>query len=99
MDITVTQDNAKSIISIPDTLNAITSPFLKNTLSEVISAADEIDLDFSETGLVSSAGLRVLMQAEKNVQKSGKIMTLKNVSPEVMEVFNMTGVSKIFKIV
>ena len=99
MEATVTQVDGTSIISVPDNLDVLTSTGFKNTLTEVISEAEKTELDFSKTELVSSAGLRVLLQAEKTVQKAEKSMTFKNVSPEVMEIFEMTGVSKIFTIV
>jgi len=87
------------IIDIPSHLDVSTSPELKNTLVEAISTTGDIILNFSKTELVTSAGLRVLMQAQKNVQASSISMIMKNISPEVMEVFNITGVSKIFSIV
>ena len=86
-------------ITMPDHLDTTTSPEMKEHLSEIISSADKITLDFSDTRLVSSAGLRVLLQAQKNVEKSAKSMKFINVSAEVMEVFDMTGVTKIFDIV
>jgi len=99
MEIIVKQDDGVSRIDIPKTLDAVTSPFFKQTLTEVIEAADKIELDFSDTVMVSSAGLRVLMQAQKNVKKSEKSMIFKNVSADVMEIFDITGVTKIFEIV
>ena len=98
MEITTTQENEKIIIDIPNSFDVVSSPHLKNALTEAISAANEIELDFSKTELVTSAGLRVLLQAQKNVQALGKSMTMKKIPPEVMEVFNMTGVAKIFVI-
>ena len=98
MENVVTQVDGVSIITIPDHLDVNTSPQIKNTLAEVLKTSDVIELDFSYTALVSSAGLRVLLQAQKNVQVSGKSMTLKNISSDVMEVFTLTGVTKILTI-
>ena len=86
------------VVNIPDHLDTMTSPNMKVVLTEAVSSADEIILDFSQTELVSSAGLRILLQAQKSIEKSGKIMKLIKVSPGVMEVFDMTGVAKIFDI-
>ena len=86
------------IIDIPTHLDVSTSTELKNTLVEAVSTAGDIVLDFSKTELVTSAGLRVLMQAQKSVKASGISMVMKNISPDVMEIFNITGVSKIFSI-
>ena len=98
MDNTSNQADGVSIINVPDQLDISTSTLFKQTLDEVISSSEKTELDFSKTEMVSSAGLRVLLQAEKVIQKSGKSMVLKNVSPEVMEVFEITGVDKIFTI-
>jgi len=98
MDNTSNQADGVSIINVPDQLDISTSTLFKQTLDEVISSSEKTELDFSKTEMVSSAGLRVLLQAEKVIQKSGKNMVLKNVSPEVMEVFEITGVDKIFTI-
>lgn len=86
------------IIDISSHLDVSTSPELKNVLTEAISASEDIVLDFAKTELVTSAGLRVLMQVQKNVNASGLSMVMRNISAGVMDVFNMTGVSKIFSI-
>ena len=99
MEIIVSKTDGVDIITIPDHLDVNTSPLLKDTLADIISTADAIELDFANTELVTSAGLRVLLQAQKNMQTSGKSMTCKNVSPDVMEVFDMTGVTKIITII
>jgi len=99
MEATTPQTDDVYVITIPEQLNVATSPSLKTTLTDAVSSYDKIELDYSATELVTSAGLRVLLQAQKNVQTSGKSMTMKNVSPDVMEVFDVTGVSKIFTIV
>ena len=99
MTINVSQDGDASIIKLPGQLDVLTSPGLKQTLADVVSNSARIEIDFSETELVTSAGLRVLLQAQKNVQTSGKRMVLKHMSPDVMEVFELTGVTKIFEII
>jgi len=99
MEIITAKEEGKIIIDIPNSFDVVSSPHLKNALADAVSTADEIELDFSKTGLVTSAGLRVLLQAQKNVQALGKKMTMKKITPEVMGVFDMTGVSKIFDIV
>ena len=98
MEIKVTEINGTGIINIPTELGVKTSTEFKVTLTDAIENFEKVELDFSITELVSSAGLRVLLQAEKSINKAEKSMTFKNVTPEVMEVFEMTGVSKIFTI-
>ena len=98
MDLTVSQTDGKSQINIPESLDVTSAPQIQKVLNEAITAAGDIELDFSKTGLVTSAGLRVLLQAQKNVKAQGKNMTMKNISPDVLEVFNLTGLAKVFTI-
>ena len=99
MDITTTLANGKSLIDIPSSLDVMTSPHIKKALNEAVSAADEIELDFSKTKLLSSAGLRVLIQAHKSVKALGKKLTMKNVPPNIIEIFDMTNLTKTFDII
>jgi len=94
----VTQADGTGVLSIPKELSVQTSSEFKTVLDDAMENFEKVELDFLNTELVSSAGLRVLLQAEKSVKKAEKNMTFKNVSPEVMEIFEMTGVSKIFTI-
>jgi len=96
MEITAEKNNDVNIIKIPNQLDVLTSTGLKQVLLAVIEEECNIELDFSSTVLVSSAGLRVLLQAEKSAKKAGKTITFTNVSPDVMEIFNITGVNNIF---
>ena len=59
----------------------------------------KITLDFASLDYVSSAGLRALLMLQKQVNRTGGSLTLTNVSPAVMEVFEMTGFSGILQIV
>ena len=62
-----------------------------------MDAADELTLDFAKLEYISSAGLRVLLAAQKVMGKKGG-MKLHNVCPEIMEVFEITGFSDILTI-
>ena len=55
-------------------------------------------LDFSNVEYISSAGLRVLLSAQKIMNKQGK-MTIKNVCDEIKEIFEVTGFSDILTVV
>ena len=86
-------------LSLKGRVDTVTSPKLQEALAEVMPSDEQIELDFAEVDYVSSAGLRVLLQGQKNAQAAGKTMTLKNVSSEVMKVFDITGFSGILTIV
>ena len=93
MEIKKTQNENTTILSLKGRLDTVTSPKLQDALTDVLSDSDVTELDFSNIDYVSSAGLRVLLFGQKKAQASGKTMKLKNVSPEVMEVFEITGFS------
>ena len=98
MEIIKTQIGNTCAIELTGRIDTITSPKLQAALDESILSAVNIELDFTEVDYVSSAGLRVLLQGEKTANSAGKTMTLKNVTPEVMEVFDITGFSAILTI-
>ena len=94
MEITKTQDG----LSLKGRLDTITSPKLQEVLQEILTSDEKTELDFAGVDYVSSAGLRVLLQGQKTAQAMEKSMVLKNISPEVMEVFDVTGFSGILTI-
>ena len=86
-------------------LDAATAPQLTEELDPSIDEINELVFDFEKLSYISSAGLRVLLLAQKKMQhkryekdrKEGK-MTIKNVSEDVMNVMKMTRFKDIFTI-
>ncbi len=78
-------------------LDTTTAPQLDAAIRESIDGVDELTLDFSELEYISSAGLRVLLSAQKTMNKQGK-MLLTGVQEAVMEVFEITGFADILTI-
>ncbi|MCL2003091.1 MAG: STAS domain-containing protein [Oscillospiraceae bacterium] len=99
MEIEKTLSGETCALALTGRIDTVTSPKLQEALMEAISSAATTELDFARIDYVSSAGLRVLLLGEKNAKASGRSVTLKNVSPEVMEVFEITGFSGILTIV
>jgi len=91
MEIKKTTNTEAMVLELTGRLDTVTSPGLQTALSEAIQSSDAVVLHFTGIEYVSSAGLRVLLQGQKIAQGAGKNMNLKNVSPEVMEVFDVTG--------
>ena len=85
------------IVNVEGRLDTTTAPALDKTITEDISANTNLILDLKGLEYISSAGLRVLLSAQKRMQKQGS-MKLKNVCEEVMEVFEMTGFADILEI-
>lgn len=87
----------KVTLKIEGRLDTTTAPSLEKVINELPADMNELVLDMNELAYVSSAGLRVLLSAQKKMNKLGS-MKLIGVCEEVMEVFEMTGFSDILDI-
>ena len=97
MTIEIKKNNQESIIKIVGRLDTITAPALDKTINEDIGDTKQLVLDVKGMEYISSAGLRVLLAAQKKMQKIGS-MKLIGVCEEVMEIFEMTGFADILVI-
>ena len=77
-------------LSLEGRLDTTTAPQLEAELQDATDGIDELTLDLSALEYVSSAGLRVLLSAQKIMMKQGS-MTVTHVSETVMEIFEVTG--------
>ena len=84
-------------ITIAGRLDANTAPLLEEELNASLDGVADLTFDFKALDYVSSAGLRLLLSAQKRMLKQGK-MRLVNVCDAVMDVFDMTGFSDILTI-
>ena len=98
MTIEIKKSAAETIIEIVGRLDTITAPALDKTINEDIADTKNLVLDLKGLEYISSAGLRVLLGAQKKMQKIGS-MKVMNVCQEVMDVFEMTGFADILAIV
>ena len=97
MTIEIKKNNQETIIEIAGRLDTITAPALDKTINEDIGDTKNLVLDVKGMEYISSAGLRVLLSAQKKMQKIGS-MKVTGVCEEVMEVFEMTGFADILVI-
>ena len=97
MTIEIKKNQEETIIEIAGRLDTITAPALDKTINEDIGDTKNLVLDVKGMEYISSAGLRVLLGAQKKMQKIGS-MKVVNVCAEVMEVFEMTGFADILVI-
>ena len=97
MTIEIKRTADAATIEIAGRLDATTAPALEKAINEDIGDAANLVLDLKAMQYISSAGLRVLLGAQKKMQKIGS-MKVTNVCPEVMEVFEMTGFADILVI-
>ena len=97
MTVNTISDGEKLTIEISGRLDTNTSPKLEAELKQSISSVKELVFDFSEVEYISSAGLRVLLAAQKVMNRQGS-MKLTGVRPEINEIFEITGFSDILTI-
>ena len=98
MTIELKKNADQTIIEIIGRLDTTTAPALDKTINEDIGDTKNLVLDLKNMEYISSAGLRVLLAAQKKMQKIGAMKVI-NVCEEVMEVFEMTGFADIWEIV
>ncbi|MDR1496286.1 MAG: STAS domain-containing protein [Clostridiales Family XIII bacterium] len=98
MDINVTTNGGERVLALNGRLDTLTSSELQSPLTEAVETCERTVLDFEELEYISSAGLRVLLLAEKAAKAAGSEFVVRNVSDEILEIFEMTGFSDILKI-
>ncbi|MBQ0072548.1 MAG: STAS domain-containing protein [Spirochaetales bacterium] len=98
MEIIKTQEGSRLNVALKGRLDTTTAPQLEEVVRTSLSGIDEFHLDFSGLEYLSSAGLRVLLSAQKIMQKQGA-MILSNVCDTIKEVFEITGFIDILTIV
>ena len=97
MTIEIKRNAEETIIKLVGRLDTTTAPALDKTINEDIADTKNLVLDIKGLEYISSAGLRVLLSAQKKMQKIGS-MKVTNVCEAVMEVFEMTGFADILVI-
>ena len=97
MNISKIPEGDKLTVKIEGRLDTTTAPELENELKASYDGVKELILDVSAMEYISSAGLRVLLSAQKTMAKQGN-MTVKNVSADIMEIFDVTGFVDILNI-
>ncbi|HIT56392.1 MAG TPA: STAS domain-containing protein [Candidatus Galloscillospira stercoripullorum] len=97
MNITKTIEGAKLTLALEGRLDTTTAPQLEAEVKEALTGVTELALDFSRLEYLSSAGLRVILAAQKIMNKQGR-MVICHVNETILEVFEVTGFSDILTI-
>lgn len=90
MNINLNQDEKKVALEVEGRLDTTTAPELEETIANCIEGTEELVFDFANLEYISSAGLRVLLAAQKKMNKQGT-MIIRNANDVIMEVFEITG--------
>ena len=91
MTIKKTVDGDKLVLDLEGRLDTTTAPQLENELKVSLYDIRELTLDMENLEYLSSAGLRVLLAAQRQMQKQQGNMVIVNVNEIIMEVFEVTG--------
>ena len=97
LNISMDTNGSELIVILEGRLDTSTSPQLENDLKANIDGVSELIFDIKDLQYISSAGLRVLLSAQKIMNKQGS-MVIRNSSEEVKEIFDVTGFSDILTI-
>ncbi len=97
MNIIKKTEGNKLTIALEGRLDTNTSPQLEGELRKSVEGITELVLDLADLVYVSSSGLRVLLSAQKVMNRQGS-MVIRNVRPEIMDIFEVTGFVDILSI-
>lgn len=97
MEIKKTKNDSALTLTLEGRLDTTTAPRLEAELKQSIAGVTKLTLDFASLEYISSAGLRVLLSAQKVMNKQGE-MVICNVNETIAEIFEVTGFSDILTI-
>ena len=90
MTISQNKEGSKLTITLEGRLDTTTAPELESELKTALDGITELVFEIKDLAYISSAGLRVLLSAQKVMNKQGS-MVIRGASEEVMEIFDVTG--------
>ena len=96
MKLTTDKNGTRLTVHLSGELNTLTAPELNAVLDRELGGMKELTLDFKECDYVSSAGLRVLLAAYKQMKASGGDVKLSNVGENFRDVLENTGLDAVF---
>ena len=91
MNVTSGKNENTLTVSVQGSIDTVTAPELDQYLQENLEGITELIFDFSAVDYISSAGLRVILMANQQMEDVDGNMTVKNVNDDVRDVFEMTG--------
>ena len=90
-------NGSAAILKITDMLDTETAPELEAVIDSELTGIQDLTLDFEALEYVSSAGLRVILKAQKMMNAAGKMKVI-HVNESIMEIFEITGFTGILNI-
>lgn len=100
MDINITKEGNTITAVFDGRLDTVAAQQVADTIEPLLQHADQnIILDCGKMPFISSSGLRVFLKIRKEVAAKGGKITLRNICPDVMQVFKMTKLDDLFEII
>ena len=97
MEIKKEQNGSELVVSLEGRLDTVTSPELEAALGD-LAGVSKLVINMEKLSYVSSAGLRVLLNAQKKLTANKGEMSISNANDELKEIFEITGFDEIFNI-
>jgi len=97
MEIKKAKTENKLEVALVGRLDTTTAPQLEKELKESLDGVTDLQLEFAELEYISSAGLRVLLAAQKVMNKQGT-MVIRHANEDIKEVFDITGFADILTV-
>ena len=94
MNIEQKREGAALALALEGRLDTMTAPQLEATLKEALPGVEALTFDLEKLDYISSAGLRVLLSAQKTMNRQGT-MKVKNANEMILEIFEVTGFADI----
>lgn len=98
MDIATTYEGSTATVAVEGYLNTNTSGELEQELARVVQKTHDVVLNFAQLEYLSSTGLRVLVAAQKQVTAARGTMRIVNLTDDVREVFEITGLVDVLNV-
>lgn len=90
MTINKTKEDGKLTVALEGRLDTTTAPQLEGELRTAVDGVTNLVFDLEKLEYISSAGLRVLLAAQKVMNKQGE-MLIRNANSDLMDIFEVTG--------
>ena len=98
MKINIEEIDDQIILHLDGRLDAASSPILEKKLTSLMGENNKIILDFSEVEYLSSAGMRLLLAATKQLKANKGVLVLFSINDDIMEIIKMAGFERILHI-
>ncbi|MBO5810209.1 MAG: STAS domain-containing protein [Bacteroidales bacterium] len=98
MEITILKENETSVVVIEGRVDTVTAPELESAVKPLINMGTSVVFECEKLEYISSAGLRVVLAAHKQLTACAGKFVIRHLNREVKSVFDITGFSKILNI-